>query len=191
MHRDDLADLRDRIDLSASATKAEEFEAVAHGLAEGEFGRAAFLTMAAGHWQMRGDLDRARTILDSAGPTQPGEMMLDPLTIRLSIEIDAGDTAAQDAALLALLARWRSGDLTVTSCSHVGETLELDGQLRRAHRWFTLPIADLDPDDHFEWDEELCVVGRHRVRRELGLPVDRFDVAAAEILASGPKLSTD
>lgn len=191
MHRDDLADLRDRIDLSASATKAEEFEAVARGLAEGEFGRTAFLAMAAGHWQMRGDLDRARTLLDLAGPPQPGEMMLDPLTTRLSIEIEAVDAAAQDAALAALLARWRSGDLTVTSCSHAGETLHLDGQLKRAHRFFTLPLADLDPDDDFEWDEELCLMGRYRVRRELELPVDRFDVAAAEILASGPELSTD
>ena len=191
MDRDDVEELRDRIDLGSSATKAEDFEAAAQDLAEGEFGRAAFLTMAAEHWQIRGDLDRARTLLDAAGPGQPDEMMLDPLTIRLSIEIAVGDEAAQEAALVALLARWRSGDLTVVSCSHVGETLEGDGQLKRAHRWFTMPLAESDPDDDFEWDEELCLTGRHRVRRELGMPVDRFDAVAAELIASGAELSTD
>lgn len=184
MRPDELEDLRDRLDLSTSPTKAEDFEAAAGMLTEGEYGRAALLAMAADHWQMRGDLDRARRAVDAAGEGHPGEMWIHPLAVRLSIEIAAGDVAAQEAALAGLLERWRAAELTITTCSFIGGTLEIDGQLKRAHRWFTLPLTNVDPDDELEFDEEFCVFGRARVRSALGLPVDRFDRVAAELLAS-------
>lgn len=184
MTPDELDEIRDRLDLSTSPTKAEDFEAAAGMLADGEYGRAALLAMAAEHWQLRGDLDRARQSVVAAGLGQPGEMFIHPLAVRLSIEVAAGDATAQEAALVGLLEQWRAAELTITTCSFVGDTLERDGQLKRAHRWFTLPLTNVDPDGETEFDEELCMFGRARVRRALGLPVDRFDAVAAEILAN-------
>lgn len=183
MRPDELEDLRDRLDLSTSPTKAEDFEAAAGMLAEGEYGRAALLAMAADHWVMRKDLDRARRALDAAGFGQPGEMWIHPLAVRLSVEVAAGDVAAQETALVGLLEQWRAAELSITTCSFIGETLEIDGQLKRAHRWFTLPLTNVDPDDELDFDEELCVTGRARVRAALGLPGDRFDAVAAELIA--------
>ena len=66
-------------------------------------------------------------------------------------------------------------------------------ELKRAHRWFTLPLAHLAPDEAFDWDEEMCLLGRARVRRDLGLERDRYDVAAAAeiITANGRRASQD
>lgn len=190
MHHEEVDEIQQLIEFSTSRTKAEEYEAVARDLAVGEYGRAAFLVLSAEHWQMRGDLARARALLIEAGWGHPGELILHPLSTRLSVELAAGDSVAQETVLTSLLERWRAAELTIATCSYVGELLEIDGQLKRSHRWYTLPLTNVDPDDEIEVDEELCILGRARVRRQLGLAEDRFDGVAAEIIADR-ELSTD
>ncbi|CAN5567831.1 hypothetical protein BH11ACT8_BH11ACT8_30480 [soil metagenome] len=182
MHPDDVDEIRERIDFGTSRTKAADFEALGRECAEGEYGRATFFTMAADHRLMRGELDQARAALDAAGEGHHDELLLHPLAIRLSVELAAGDEMEQQRILAELLVRWRHDELTASSCHFVGEQLHLAGELRKAHRWFTLPLADLDPEhDELEADEELCVTSRAIVRRELGLPVDRYDALAADL----------
>jgi hypothetical protein len=63
---DEVLDILTAIDSGRSADKAEQFEAMAESLAPGENGRASFLSAAGDHWQLRGDLERARACFEKA-----------------------------------------------------------------------------------------------------------------------------
>ena len=187
MHPDDVDELSNEIDLSASPRKAEELEQVGAGLAEDEYGRATFYGMAAEHRLMDGDLDAAERDLRLGGEGHEGELLLHPLTTWLSWAQKSQRPEEVERILGELIALWRADKLTISSAHHVGELLEMADDLKRAHRWFTLPLAHLDPDEDFDWDEEMCLMGRARVRRDLGLQRDRYDVAAAEIIAANKR----
>lgn len=68
---------------------------------------------------------------------------------------------------------------------HLGESLEAAGELEASARWFTMGvlrgIRDGD-DDSFETRQ--LMVGRRRVRQQLGLPPDDHDLQAERELAN-------
>lgn len=182
MDEDEVEDLRAQVEWSQRTDKAEALESLAMGLATGEHGRATFLTAAAEHWILRGELGRARALLAEAA-TLPPEGPLAVAAVQLGIAVAAEDEAETRRLLDGLLVDFRADRVTSSTCHYVGEVLESAGDLRAAHRWLTLPLSNVDPDEELAAVEELCVEGRARVRRLLGLPVDRFDRAAQEIAA--------
>lgn len=144
-------------------------------LAPGDEGRAAFLVTLAGELNLVGDLDGARdaslAAIDDGGPTT-----LDPRCGLLMNELHAGDQGRADEILAEMLARVRAGQLGVTECEWVAGSLEEAERLKDAHRWYTIPLRDIDPDDIDELPSH-SLHGRYRVRRKLGLPLDAYDEA--------------
>ncbi len=58
----------------------------------------------------------------------------------------------------------------------IGDVLEASDRLKEAQRWYTIGLRDFDPEvDEPGFDQNLCLSGRYRVRRLLGLPADGFD----------------
>ena len=153
------------------------FRERADALAVGEDGRAEFLVSLAEFFEMEDLLDEAdavyREAIEDAGPT-----LLHPVAGLLSVALRRGDG---DASVKDLNARlWtlaRSDSLTGSDYEHVGDLLESHQYLREAMRWYTVPLSDFDPDE-IDLIPVVASNGRYRVRRELGLPLDRYDEAA-------------
>ena len=141
----------------------------------GDDGRAAFLCALAGELNLVGDFDGARAAslaaIDDGGPTT-----IDPRCGLLMNELHAGEQARADEILSELLARVRSGHLGEVECEWIASSLEEADRLKDALRWYTIPLHDIDPDDIDELPTHL-LYGRYRVRRELGLPLDAYDLA--------------
>ena len=154
--------------------RIEDFE-------HGEHGRAEFLTSLAGELNLVEDFDGAReaslAAIEDGGPTD-----LDPRCGLLMNELDAGDDERADTLLAELLVRVRAGSLGSVECEWIAGSLEQAGRLRQSLRWFTIPLLDVHPDDIEDVDMP-ALHGRYRVRRELGLPLDNYDLARDEWLA--------
>lgn len=181
MHDDDVLDLLTDIDFSASTTKAEQFADQAEAMTVGEHGRASFLLAAGEHFQMRGDYDAARRCFERA-LDDGGETGTDPLANLLDLALETGDESTAEDLAKQLRALVRQDAVGPATCHFVGEAYEQHGRLREAMRWFTIPLAHVEPDEAEDVDY-LCLVGRLRVRQELGLVEDRYDVAADAALA--------
>ena len=181
-----MRELSEHIEWGAFTDKAERHAQLGRERAPGEYGRAHFLTMAAEHGLLRGELEHARQALEDAGPPHPGERLLDQRSIWLWLALQSADAAEVDRLLADLLADWRADLINVATCAHVGDLLESYDDLRRAHRWFTLPLRGLEPDD--DEIDEICLVGRLRVRQALGLAPDRYDQAAEWVHAQARDL---
>ncbi|MCD4527128.1 hypothetical protein [Nocardioides sp. cx-173] len=172
----------DEIEYGSRVDKAEAHEAAGRAMEPGQHGRVLFLKTAAEHWLMRGEHDRARALLAGI-QDEPSEGLLATRAIQLNLALTTADPAWASALLKQLLLDFRADLVSTSTCHYVGELLRENGDLRQAHRWLTLPVTNLDPDDDLDGVEELCVEARAEVRRELGLPRDRFD-ALAEGLAA-------
>lgn len=144
----------------------------------GEIGRATFLTSLAGQLNVIEDFAGAReaglAAIEDGGPTD-----LDPRCGLLMNELHAGEDARADELLAELLTRFRAGLLGDVECEWIAGSLEEAGRLRPALRWFTMPMADIHPDDT-EDIHVRALNGRYRVRRQLGLPVDAYDLACED-----------
>jgi len=70
--------------------------------------------------------------------------------------------------------RYVHGDLH----ADLGEVLEMRGHLQLAQRAFTVGLKDFDPAlDEPDFDEDMCLGGRYRVRRALDAGFDPLDRA--------------
>jgi len=177
MHDDDVFDLLTAIEETTPiGSKAERFEAMAEEMTPGEHGRATFLLAAGEHWQMRQKYDNARRCFELA-LGDGGETATEPLANLLGLALETGDEPQASSLALELRGLVRQGDIGASGCHFIGETFETHGRLREAMRWFTIPLSYVDPEDEDDLDF-YCLSGRHRVRRELGLPEDRYDLAA-------------
>ena len=180
MDDDEVFDLLDGIDSQRRPDKAEAFEELALSMPVGEHGRASFLVAAGEHRQMRKEYAEARRLFELA-LADGGESEADPQAFLVSLALDTGDEPAVEALTRQLRVLVRGDRVTPASCLHVGEAFEDHDRLREAMRWFTLPLTwgDLDGDQL----DTLCLAGRWRVRRRLGLPEDRLDQIAAASMA--------
>jgi len=139
----------------------------------GVSGRAELLAMQAEFLAEDGQLAEARTAF-AAALADGGWTTLHPKIGLLELALKLQDDAEADALLAELLQLYRDEQLIPDACVEVGEALEEAGRLKQAHRWFTMPLRELDPDE-LEDGDLLLLAGRYRVRRALGLPMDAFD----------------
>jgi len=142
-------------------------------MAVGASGRAELLAMQAEFLAQDGQLEEARTVLTEA-LEDGGWTTMHPKIGLLEIALAQGDEAEADALLADLLVLYRDGQIEPDACVDVGEALEETGRLKQAHRWFTMPLRELDAEE-LESEDFLLLSGRYRVRRALGLPMDLFD----------------
>ena len=176
--RDELDEELERLELSLDGqARLDALRARADSFSPGEFGRAEFLTSLAEFLEMAGQLDEADAVYEEA-LVDGGDTTFHPLAGKLSVLVKRqgnGDVAQLTTRLWSLA---RSGQLVEADYEHIGETLEGVGRLREALRWYTVPLADYDPEEDIDLIPPVCSNGRFRVRRALGLPRDRYDDAA-------------
>lgn len=158
---------------------APSLEQRAHDLAPGAVGRAAWLSHAGEVWEQAGERERARACYEEAA-SDGGPAWLDPRASLVSVLLDLGDNPAAEEHLRAL-----RRDLSLHGArgpvhDFVGEALEEHGRLGEALRWFDAGITYLEREDP-DGDHGSCLHGRYRVRRELGLAIDRYDLLAEEL----------
>ena len=179
---DQLTDIEESVPF---AEKAERFEELAGTLATGENGRASFLVAAGEHWHMRREYDEARRCFETA-LADGGATGTSPLANLHSLALETGDEETAAALLGRLRDLARRDELVPSDCLFVAENLETQDRPREALRWFTIPLSRLDPTLDQEDLDPYCLLGRLRVRRQLGLPVDRYDQVALALQAEFP-----
>jgi hypothetical protein len=174
MTEDELLDLMSSLEERVAASyKPAAFEAEARRLPVGEHGRARLLAAAGEHWQLRGEYDEARRCYREAR-VAGGDTMVDVWAHFLSLALDEGDDEQVRVIDRSLRVAVSVDALEPATCRFVGESYEAHGRLKEAMRWFTLPLTWGEEEDL----DDLCLTARWRVRRELGLPVDRLDSLA-------------
>ncbi|MFT4187391.1 MAG: hypothetical protein QM621_02275 [Aeromicrobium sp.] len=180
------------MDYELACDQAEEIDATLDGqerldayrqhadaLEPGEVGRSVFLEYLADHLTMSKRYDEARSVYVEL-IADGGDCELDPRVGLLDVELRIGHTDQADALLKELLASARADELDLADYADIGGALEEAGEFRKAHRWFTMPLRDLDPEE-LEFSEVPLLHGRARVRRALGLPVDAYDEVSQAI----------
>ncbi|MCW2829491.1 MAG: hypothetical protein JWP31_183 [Aeromicrobium sp.] len=176
MDWDDLSDQLEQIGAVPDRThRLGEYRRLLTELPPGEEGRAEVLTCLADDLTGEGLLDDARDAYREA-IDDGGRTVLDPQVGLLTVALAAGDNARVDELLALLLAKSRSDQLVVPDYEWIAEALEDAGRLRAALRWFTIPLRDIQPGD-VDLMPTVCLNGRFRVRRTLGLPLDAYDEA--------------
>lgn len=171
---------RERIDILRA--RIEDFQ-------PGEIGRATFLTSLAGQLNLIEDYVGARetglAAIEDGGPTD-----LDPRCGLLMNELHAGEDARADEFLAELLDRFRAGLVGDVECEWIAGSLEEADRPRQALRWFTISLAEIHPDD-IEDIHLRALNGRYRVRRQLGLPLDAYDIARDDWHSLNDELAED
>lgn len=155
------------------AELARLLEGRAHALAPGSPGRAAWLTCAGESWELAGDLSRARTCFEEA-VDDGGGSYIDPRAELAAVLLEGGDTQRADDLLTELrrdVEAGRGGEFVPAT---VGEALELHGRLEEALTWFNAGLTGAVAEQTGDLDI-VCLNGRFRVRRALGLPYDNHD----------------
>ena len=162
---DEVEELRMRM---PDADLARHLEQRADAHAPGTSGRAARLTHAGECWELADEPARARRCYERAAQ-DGGPAWIDPRAQLLGVLFELGEKSRAEALLDELRGDVRDGRARGPVHEFVGETLELNGRLDQALRWFQSGLTRDQGDDYG------CLNGRYRVRRALGLPHDRYD----------------
>lgn len=174
MEVEEFEDRIDEIEFGLYPDKADRLFALAHEVPVGFPSRASALLASGEHHLYGRRFDEARVCFElaqadgGAGPAGPKARLLS-----IALDEDADDVA--QGLLRELLDHFRRDELDAELCDYIGESLEEKERFREATRWFSLPLADVEPDEELTQEERWCLYGRHRARRALGLPIDRFD----------------
>jgi tetratricopeptide (TPR) repeat protein len=189
MTMDEVAELINDLELSGAWTRgalAEELERRARALPVGTEGRAQFWFAAGEGWQHDGDTERAVTCFEEAiadgGPTT-----VNATAGLIGARLDAGDDAQADLLLAELRQRVRAGNAPGIVHEYVADMLEAAGRLEDALRWYTAGLTHLDrsePASGSDFEIFMLASARHRVRRALDLPRDRYDLMVEEVRAA-------
>lgn len=162
----------------APAERARIFEKRAATLAPGEPGRAAWLAHAGEAWETTGLLEPARACYEQAcddgGPTY-----LDARAMLVGVLLKLGETDRADELMAELRRDVRAGRAGDDVHALLGEALEEAGRLEDALAWFDSGLTHRGREDPDE-PEVVCLNGHYRVRRALGLPLDRYDLLTEE-----------
>ncbi len=174
---DEVEELATRM---STARLAQTLEERADALAPGVSGRAAWLCHAGERWEMADDLERAKACFEEA-VRDGGEAYVDPRAQLVNVLLDLGETQRADELLVELRRDVAEGKAAPGPVyEFVGEALELHDRLEEALRWFSWGLTSAHREDPEEVDHG-CLNGRFRVRRQLGLPHDRYDELCEEI----------
>lgn len=159
--------------------RAQLFEDRAGALAPGSPGRAAWLSHAGEAWELARDPGRARACFEAA-ITDGGDTYLDPRAQLLGIALDLGETARAEDLLAELdQAVGDGGQQGEFVHETVGEALEMHGRLEEALRWYTAGLTASEGESP-DGPDIGCLNGRFRVRRALGMPMDKYDELCEE-----------
>ncbi|KAA1376045.1 hypothetical protein [Aeromicrobium fastidiosum] len=176
MDWDELGDtLADIASLPNRAARLTEYDQLLATFAPGDEGRAEVLMCRADELVDDDLLDEAEAAYGAA-VEDGGRTVLDPHVGLLVVALQREDEARVDELLTRLIALSRADELVLGDYEWIAESLEDAGRLRAALRWFTIPLRDIQPGD-LDLMPPLCLDGRFRVRRALGLPVDAYDEA--------------
>lgn len=182
MDWDALGDELDTIgDITNRAQRVADYRRLLDQVSAGEEGWAEVQMCLADDLLAEGLADDARATYQAA-LDDGGRTVLDPRAGLLDIALAAEDGAGVDELLTRLMVSSRADELVLGDYEWIAESLEEAGRLREALRWFTIPLRDIQPGD-VHLMPALCLNGRWRVRRELGLPLDAYD-DAHEVLHS-------
>ncbi|MFI5428230.1 hypothetical protein [Aeromicrobium sp. UC242_57] len=174
-----LDGISDELDAISGAPDAEyRIATYRRKLAEfpaGHAERAEYLTYLADDLTAKGDLEEARETYEAA-IADGGKTTLNPRSGMLTVALRSGDEAWITEMLDTLMQLSRKDGLVIGDYGWIGEALEESGRFREALRWFTIPLRDLQPG-HVDRLPLICLNGRYRTRRELGMPLDAYDDA--------------
>lgn len=177
---DEVHDLIDSWVIDPDVETLEPATSLLATMAVGDPGRIDVLLVIADHQALRGDIDAALATLDQAAADASEDAELVD-AVRATFLIQGGRDEEADQLLREL--RRRGSSLPAEAIERIAETLEEQGRLREAMRWFTIGLRDLDPSrDLPDHDEEMALIGRWRVREALELPADRYDDLARTML---------
>lgn len=124
-----------------------------------------------------------REALADGGPT-----VIDSRVELLRVLLALGPGRDDEAAALTkeLTRATARPDVVAGLHATLGEVLEMADRLKEAQRAYTVGLKHLDPaEDEPEIDEDLCLSGRYRVRRALGLGRDSYDALLEELSPQG------
>lgn len=176
-------DVRDRLDDWQASLTAEQYRdrVLSHvaTLARGDLGRAEMLSAlsesAVASSATQADLERAaewarQSLADG------GQVVIDPriALLRALFRLDREDEAT---AIVRECLRDRTPEhVRIDLHATLGEVLEDVGRHREAQRAYTVGLKDFEPDlDDPDFGQALCLAGRYRSRRSLGLGIDSLD----------------
>jgi len=138
-------------------------------------GRAAWVAHAGEFWELAEEPSRARTCYERAAQ-DGGPTWIDARAQLLGVLFGLAEDARADALLDELRRDVRHGRVHGQVHGFVGEVLEANGRPDEALRWYQSGLARTAGDQ----DDQVCLNGRYRVRRVLGLPHDRYDIVCNE-----------
>ncbi|MFL6133172.1 MAG: SEC-C metal-binding domain-containing protein [Nocardioidaceae bacterium] len=173
-----LDEVEDLGSVMPDAELASFLEARADEMTPGEPGRAAWLSHAGEHWERPGDLARATACFEQA-LQDGGPAWVDARASLVSVLLERGESARVDQLLSELRRDLPGGRVNGPVHEFVGESLEFNGRLDEALRWFSAGLTYAQREDPEAVDIG-CLNGRYRVRRQLGLPADRYDELCEE-----------
>lgn len=127
------------------------------------------LIVAAEHFRLAERLDEA---LAAAERARGGGLDAHPTLV--GIQLDRGDA---DAAL-ALADEVRAAGPTLELAQQLAEAFELGGELAAAERWYAIALRDAGEAERPE-----LLLGRYRVRRDAGKPMDVLDTESERLAA--------
>lgn len=176
MNWDELCDALDEVDLEPQREqRLTEYRRMLDTFEPGQEGRAETLSRIADELASDGQHEAASATYQQVAD-DGGRTILSPYAGLLDIALAQDDEARADELLALLLAKSRADGLVIGDYEWVAESLEEAGRPRQALRWFTIPLRDIQPGD-LDLMPDLCLEGRWRVRRALGMPVDAYDEA--------------
>ncbi|MFH8619102.1 SEC-C domain-containing protein [Streptomyces sp. NPDC017979] len=147
------------------------------------------LLRAAAHLELAGDREYASTLYDrllAAGTDRP--LLVKALQAANLWEY------GHEAEARALIAGIRSAaPVDPAPWEVIAETLESHDELEASHDCFTTALSVLltPGDDEVTYETQALLIGRHRVRRLLGLPHDARDTLADKVHAAHAEISLD
>lgn len=186
-------DVRDHIDelfqeLTISGA-GPTLETLARDLPDGASGRAEYLTAAGESYLQAERLEDAKRCVQDA-IADGGETVLLREAMLINILLTEGDDNGADEISTAL--RRRARDLSGLDIEQIAEAYELADRPEQAHRWYTLALRPYEPAEiAHDVRASHAAISRRRVRRQLGLPEDRFDAAAKQARAEATGADPD
>jgi hypothetical protein len=127
------------------------------------------LIVAAEHLRLAGRLDDA---LATAQQARPGTFDAHPTLVGIHLDRGEADAAA------ALADEVRTAGPTVELAQQLAEAFELGSELPAAERWYAIALRDAD-----EQARPDILLGRYRVRRDAGKPMDVLDAETEQLAA--------
>lgn len=181
---DEIRDLREEWEATLSPDEyRRQLLATLEEMEVGEVGRAELLECLASDFGEDHEraLEFARAAVTDGGPTTIDARVA---LVRALYSLGRDDEAAD--LVRDLLRSPARDDVTAGLHATLGEVLEMTDRPHDAHRAYTVGLKEFDPDeDEPTVDEDMCLAGRYRVRRRLGLGADAFDRCFEELAPAG------